>query len=150
MKKILIALLMLCCTICKGQIGMTDSFESTTTFIYSPGIRWTENKKQDSIVKIIIEGDTMEANLKFFVMNYQITMSTSAVLSAMTIILTLVALFVGIKEIDSLYDLTRFSAIFFGLGACFTYKSHYKNPGKAVLMLLALTCVVSNVFSFLN
>lgn len=60
MKKILIPLLTLCSLFCKGQISISND-ESTTGFIYSPGIQWTENSKQDSIVKIIIEGDTMRA-----------------------------------------------------------------------------------------
>lgn len=34
---------------------------SLNGFIYVEGIMWTENRKQDSVIDIIIEGDTMTA-----------------------------------------------------------------------------------------
>ena len=55
----ILAMLLLCAVFCQGQ--QLQKFEPTTGFIYSPGIQWTENKKQDSVIKIIIEKDTMIA-----------------------------------------------------------------------------------------
>jgi hypothetical protein len=49
---------MLCAVFCQGQ---EHQYKHKIGFIYSPGIQWTENKKQDSILDIIIEKDTMVA-----------------------------------------------------------------------------------------
>ena len=38
-----------------------QEYDLQTGFIYSPGIRWIENEKQDSVLDIIIEQDTMVA-----------------------------------------------------------------------------------------
>ena len=56
----LLAIPMLCAVFCQAQISISSE-EPRTGFIYSPGISWTENQKQDSVINIFIEGDTMTA-----------------------------------------------------------------------------------------
>lgn len=49
---------------CNGQKkdSILITFGTTTHgFVFAHGITWTENKKQDSVLKIIIQGDTMDA-----------------------------------------------------------------------------------------
>jgi len=62
MKHYLLILSMTFSSVCYGQYS--DSIivtQGPTGFMYSEGIRWYENKKQDSVLDIIIEGDTMTA-----------------------------------------------------------------------------------------
>lgn len=65
MKKLLIIVLLGLTHQSKSQ-KIDSSFLHTSTaykmeFIYADGIKWSENKKQDSIKQIFIEGDTMTA-----------------------------------------------------------------------------------------
>lgn len=55
-----LAILMLCAIFVNAQIKLSSEVPRIG-FIYSPGISWTENQKQDSIINIFIEGDTMTA-----------------------------------------------------------------------------------------
>ena len=57
---LLLAILLLCAVSSQAQVSIGVG-QSTTGFTYSPGIQWTENQKQDSVLKIYIEGDTMTA-----------------------------------------------------------------------------------------
>lgn len=54
------AILLLCAVTVKSQIKLSN-MNVRTGFIYSPGISWTETQKQDSVINIFIEGDTMTA-----------------------------------------------------------------------------------------
>jgi hypothetical protein len=60
------AILMLFAVFCQGQIKIGIG-TTKVGFIYSPGITWTENQKQDSVIDIFIEGDTMTAIRKLLI-----------------------------------------------------------------------------------
>lgn len=62
----LILSMLLSFTFCKGQkndslLIMYGSSFHTMGFIFAHGISWTKNEKQDSVLEIIIQGDTMTA-----------------------------------------------------------------------------------------
>lgn len=60
----LILSMLLFLNVCNGQRNdsLLITFGTITHgFIFAHGITWTENKNQDSVLEIIIEGDTMAA-----------------------------------------------------------------------------------------
>ena len=70
---------------CKPQIAVKVHTQCQTGFIYAPGITWTENKAQDSVIDIFIEGDTMTAvrNLLIYCMQEKNENDNAGVLLSM-------------------------------------------------------------------
>ncbi len=58
---LLIFAIVISTNICQSQIIIGKAGEPINGFVYSPGIGWTENKTQDSVLRIVIEKDTMTA-----------------------------------------------------------------------------------------
>lgn len=59
-KYFVIIIFVFCSLLCRSQVSVSTE-PIRTGLIYSPGITWTENQKQGSVVDIFIEGDTMTA-----------------------------------------------------------------------------------------